>query len=142
LVGGGRLAWPVGAVEDEQVPWLVFGGMVRAVAMDAIDPGLRGGSATLEEEGFESDAGSAQLVESFARHLMLALDAWQGDGFAAVARPYLTRLLGGSGSRRSIDENGDLLVRPIVGDTVERRSLVEALMVTAWLDPQTGTPRL
>ena len=33
LVGGVRLAWPAGAGEDEPPAWLVFGAMIRMVAM-------------------------------------------------------------------------------------------------------------
>src|SRR4249919_491718 len=33
LVGGGRLAWPEGAAEDEPPDWLVFGAMIRTVSM-------------------------------------------------------------------------------------------------------------
>src|SRR6185295_12172276 len=33
LVGGARLAWPKDAGENETPPWLVFGAMIRTVAM-------------------------------------------------------------------------------------------------------------
>ena len=33
LVGGGRLAWPKGADENEPPDWLVFGAMIRTVSM-------------------------------------------------------------------------------------------------------------
>src|SRR5262245_23105176 len=33
LVGGGRLAWPAGAREDEPPDWLVFGAMIRIVSL-------------------------------------------------------------------------------------------------------------
>src|SRR4051812_30827477 len=75
LVGGGRLAWPDGAPETEPAPWLVFGAMIRTVAMGDEEPGLRPLAAALEEEGFD-DLGPGQLVASFARHLMLLIDAW------------------------------------------------------------------
>lgn len=141
LIGGGQLAWPAGASEDAVVPWLVFGGMVRSVAMGEIEPGLRAGSATLEEEGFE-EVGSGPLVESFARHFMVMLDAWQEFGFSAVAKPYLERLPPLSGHRREIHENGDLIIRQVTGDKFEQRSLIDALTAAAWLDPETGGPRL
>src|SRR6202045_2034838 len=38
LVGGGRLAWPPGADEDEPPEWLVFGAMIRLVAMGEGEP--------------------------------------------------------------------------------------------------------
>src|SRR5437879_3614959 len=40
LVGGGRLAWPAGAAEDDVPAWLVFGAMIRTVAMGEAEPGL------------------------------------------------------------------------------------------------------
>ena len=71
--------------------WLVFGAMIRTVAMGEDEPGLHPLVAALEEEGFD-DVGSGRLVESFARHLMVAIDAWQEQGFGAVAKDYLPRL--------------------------------------------------
>ena len=52
LVGGGRLAWPQGASEDEPPDWLVFGAMIRTVSMTEGEPGLNPLVAALEEEGF------------------------------------------------------------------------------------------
>ncbi len=128
LVGGARLAWPQGADENEPPAWLVFGAMIRTVAMGDEEPGLRPLSAALEEEGFD-DLGSGRLVESFARHLMVAIDAWQEQGFGEIAKNYLARLAPESGVRRDIDENGDLLVRRIASGRgeAERRSLLRAL---------------
>jgi len=138
LVGGGRLAWAEGA-EDAPPGWLVFGGMIRTVSLGD-DPGLRPLATALEEEGFD-DAGSAGVVESFARHFMVLIDAWQEQGFSAVARSYLARLAPETGARRDIDENGDLLVRHMGETEIERRKLVPALMKPTWLDPKTGGPR-
>jgi len=140
LVGGGQLAWP-DAPEDEPPPWLVFGAMIRTVSMAEGEPGLRPLSAALEDEGFD-DFGSARLVESFARHFMVQIDGWQDEGFATVARDYLPRLKPERGISRSIDDNGDLLVRRVGKADIERRKLPAALKETpAWLDPQTGGPR-
>jgi hypothetical protein len=140
VVGGGQLAWP-DTPEDEPPPWLVFGGMIRTVSMAEGDPGLRPLSAALEEEGFE-DLGSGHLVESFARHLMVEIDAWQEKGFAAVAKDYLSRLKPEKGVSRNTDDNGDLLVRRIGKVDVERRKLLPLLQAPpAWLDPGTGGPR-
>ena len=122
LVGGGRLAWPQGAREDERRRWLVFGAMIRTVSMGD-EPGLNPLVTALEEEGF-TDAMSDQLVESFARHLMVAIDAWQEHGFGAVARSYLERLPREKGLRRDIDDNGDLLVRRMGKVEVERKKLL------------------
>ena len=138
LVGGGRLAWPSGADEHEPPAWLVFGAMIRTVALGDNEAGLRPLSAALEDEGFD-DLGSGRLVESFARHLMVAIDAWQEQGFGEVAKNYLARLAPERGVRRDIDENGDLLVWR--AGEVERRPLVPVLAVPSWLDPATGGPR-
>jgi biotin-(acetyl-CoA carboxylase) ligase len=139
LVGGGRLAWLPNASEDEPC-WLVFGATIRTVAMGESEPGVYPLAAALEEEGF-ADFGASQLVESFARHLMVHVDAWQEHGFPAVARAYLARLARDPGVRRTIDENGDLIVRRVANTEVERRNLVAALITPAWLDPATGGPR-
>jgi Biotin/lipoate A/B protein ligase family len=138
LVGGARLAWPPGADEQEPPAWLVFGAMIRTVAMGETEPGLRPLGAALDEEGFD-ELGSGRLVESFARHLMVAIDAWQEQGFGEIAKNYLARLAPEPGVRRDIDENGDLLVRR--AGKAERRPLLPALGVPSWLDPTTGGPR-
>jgi Biotin/lipoate A/B protein ligase family len=140
LVGGARLAWPPGADENEPPAWLVFGAMIRTVGMGEDEPGLRPLSSALEAEGFD-DLGSGRLVESFARHLMVAVDAWQEKGFGEVAKNYLARLAPEQGLRRDIDRNGDLLVRRMGTAEPERRPLVPALAAPSWLDPATGGPR-
>jgi hypothetical protein len=71
---------------------------------------------------------------------MVAIDAWQQDGFAEVAKGYLSRLLPEQGARRQIDDNGDLLLRR-AGGAVERRALLPTLGVPSWLDSATGAPR-
>jgi hypothetical protein len=141
LVGGGQLAWPEGAREDAVPDWLVFGGMIRMVSLAEGEPGLRPLSTALEDEGFD-DTAAARVVESFARHLMVATDAWQEQGFKAVEREYLQRLEPEKGLRRDIDETGDLLLRRMGKAEAERRKLVTALKAPAWLDPDTKGPRL
>ena len=140
LVGGVRLAWPRGAAEDAVPDWLVFGVMTRTVAMGETEPGLRPLSAALDEEGFD-DVGAGRLVESFTRHLMVALDAWKEAGFGVVARNYLERLAREPGVRRSIDDNGDLLIRRAPTAPAERLALLPALVRAAWFDPALGGPR-
>jgi biotin-(acetyl-CoA carboxylase) ligase len=143
LVGGGQMAWPESADESEPPAWLAFGAMIRLVSMAEGDAGLHPLSAALEDEGFD-ELGAEHLMESFARHLMVMLDAWQEEGFAAVARAYLQRLAPETEKsiRRDIDENGDLLLRPIGKTEVKRRKLVPALATPSWLDPTTRVPRL
>jgi len=140
LVGGARLAWPPDAAEDRPPDWLVFGGMIRTVALGENEAGLNPLAAALEAEGFD-DAGSGRLVESFARHLMATIDTWQERGFREVANGYLLRLAPEKGVRREIDHNGDLLVRRITSEAVERRPLIPALASPSWLDPASGGPR-
>jgi biotin-(acetyl-CoA carboxylase) ligase len=138
-VGGGRLGWPRGAREDEPPAWLVFGAMIRTVSMSN-EPGLNSLSTALEEEGF-TDFAAARLVESFARHLMLATDTWQERGFAAVAHDYLARLPRERGTRRDISTHGDLLVRRLGSAEPECRRLLPALAEPSWFDPKTAGPR-
>jgi len=139
LVGGGRLAWPDGADEDAVPDWLVFGATIRTVFVDR-DAGLYPLATALAEEGFV-ETGSERLAESFARHLMVALDRWQERGIAAITRDYLARLAPPAGARGTLDAAGDLvLARP--GRPAERRPLAAALRMPSWLDPATGGPRL
>jgi hypothetical protein len=140
LVGGARLGWPAGADENVPPPWLVFGAMIRTVAMGVPEPGLHPLAAALDTEGF--DLGSGRLLEGFARHLMVVVDAWQQEGFAEVAKGYLSRLAPEKGTRRDLEENGDLLVRRIGQIAAERRSLLPALAAPSWLDAATGSPLL
>jgi biotin-(acetyl-CoA carboxylase) ligase len=139
LVGGGRLAWPKGAREDDRPDWLVFGGMIRTVSM-VDDAGLNPMASALEEEGF-TDVAAAELVASFARHLMVHIDASQEYGFGAIARQYLERLPREVTVRRAIDENGDLLVQREGKREAERIALIDALAAPSWLDPKSGGPR-
>jgi biotin-(acetyl-CoA carboxylase) ligase len=140
LVGGVQLAWPQGAAEEAVPDWLVFGVMIRTVAMGETEPGLRPLSAALNEEGFD-DAGAGRLVESFARHFMVALDAWKEAGFGMVARNYLERLAREPGVRREIADNGDLLIRRAPTAPPERLELLPTLARVAWFDPALGGPR-
>ena len=140
LVGGGRLAWPQGVKEDETPPWLVFGAMIRTVSVSGIEPGLNPLVTALEEEGF-TDAMSDKVLESFARHFMVAVDSWQDKGFDAVAQSYLERLPRESGLRRDIDDNGDLLVRRMGRAEVDRKQLLPRLAAPAWYDPARRGPR-
>lgn len=153
LVGGGRLAWPASAKEQEPPPWLVFGAMIRTVAMTDEEPGIHPLGSALEQEGF-GEAGAVQVTESFARHLMLAIDTWRVDGFGGVAREYLGRLsrerqvnrqVNRHVSRhvsRRIDDNGDLVTQAAGAEKTVRHDLLEALSAPSWLDPKLGGPRL
>jgi biotin-(acetyl-CoA carboxylase) ligase len=141
LVGGGRMGWPLAADEDQPPPWLVFGAMIRTVAMSEDEPGIHPLASALDLEGF-GEAGAVQVTESFARHLMLALDGWRVDGFDDVAGDYLARIPREKQMLQQIDECGDLLARRIGTDMVERKHLVQALATPSWFDPALGGPRL
>jgi biotin-(acetyl-CoA carboxylase) ligase len=140
LVGGGRLAWPQGANEDETPAWLVFGGAIRTVSMTGAEPGLNPLVTTLEEEGF-TELTSNQVVESFARHFMVALDSWEESGFGTVAKNYLERLPREKDLSYSIDENGDLLMRHVGQADIERQAFLPRLATPGWLDPAAKGPR-
>ena len=140
LIGGGRLAWPLGTGENEPPRWLVFGATIRLVSLAAKDAGLRPLATALDEEGFD-DAGSGRLVESFARHLMVAVDAWRAGEFVTVARTYLENLALEKGASPSLDANGDLLIRWRGKSEPDRHALAAALVAPSWLDARTGGPR-
>jgi hypothetical protein len=138
VVGGGQFAWSDGS-DDQPPEWMVFGAMIRTVSMADGDPGLRPLVSALEEEGF-AELGSGQIAESFARHLMTAVDRWQERGFDAIAKDYLSRVTPEKGVSRSIAENGDLLIRCVGKADVECKKLLPALAKPSWLDPKTRGP--
>jgi hypothetical protein len=140
LVGGGRLAWPAGTDEAAVPEWLVFGASIRLVSLGKEEAGLRPLATALEQEGFD-DMGAGRLVESFARHLMLALDAWRAGELAAVTRRYLDRLRLEKGAIPALGREGDLLVRWRGKAEPDRHRLADALAYPSWLDPATGGPR-
>src|SRR6202030_110561 len=153
LVGGARLAGRAAADEDEPPAWLVFGAMIRLVAMGEDEPGLRPLAAALDDEGF-NDLDGRVLVESFARHLMAAFDTGREKGFGEIAKNYLSRTALGKAEfgkagpgehsnveRRDIDQEGNLVMQHAGTGKFERRSLVGALAIPSWLDPVSGGPR-
>ena len=140
LVGGGRLAWPDHADERAVPDWLVFGAAIRTVSLHREESGLHPLSTALADESF-GDVSSERLVEGFARHLMVAVDRWQENGFAPIAKEYISKLKPESSVGRDIAENGDLEVRR-GGRFIECRELVAALKVPSWLDARTGGPCL
>jgi Biotin/lipoate A/B protein ligase family len=140
LVGGGRLAAPAGTTEAAVPDWLVFGACIRLVSLGKEDAGLRPLATALEQEGFD-DLGSGRLVESFARHLMLALDSWHAGEVATVSRQYLDHLRVEKGAIPALSREGDLLVRWRGKAEPDRHLLADALAAPSWLDPVSGGPR-
>jgi hypothetical protein len=140
LVGGGRLGWPTRMAETEPPQWLVFGASIRTVAVGAGEAGLRPLATALDEEGFD-DLGAGRLLESFTRHLMVALDAWRTGEFATVTREFLHHLTVEKGAIPTLDRNGDMLVRWRGQQEPDRHVLASALATPTWLDPKTGVPR-
>jgi biotin-(acetyl-CoA carboxylase) ligase len=142
LVGGGRLAWPAGADENQTPDWMVFGAMIRLVSLAEGEAGLRPLTSALAEEGF-GELAAERLIEAFARHFMVAIDSWQEQGFAGIARAYLPYLAPGGekGIERQIAENGDLLVRRAGDADIQRRPILPLFQTPAWFDPQTRGPR-
>lgn len=141
LVGGGRMGWPSAASEDQPPPWLVFGAMIRTVTMTDQEPGVHPLASALDQEGF-GEVGAVQVTENFARHLMMAIDKWQVDGFQKVAGEYLGRISRERHTVLRIDDHGDLLTRHIGTDRIERSELVKALATPSWFDAARGGPRL
>jgi biotin-(acetyl-CoA carboxylase) ligase len=141
LIGGGRLGWPLSAKEDEPPRWLVFGAMIRTVAMTDRESGVYPLASALDQEGF-GEAGAIQVTESFVRHLMRALDAWQADGFDGIAREFLSRLSREQQTTHVIADNGDLMTRRIETNKTDRHDLKKGLLSPSWLDSKLGGPRL
>lgn len=142
LVGGGQLGWPQDCAEDEVPDWLVFGGIVRIALPGHVEPGQVPDATALEDEGFEG-AGPAVIIESFARFLMLQVDTWHSSGYGPVVADYLARLA----RERAADvlgltDEGDLRIRPAGGAPERVMPFLPALRATAWLDRETGAPRL
>jgi hypothetical protein len=142
LVGGGRLAWPEDAAEDQTPAWMVFSAMIRISLPAGSEPGATPAATSLVEEGFEPTT-PAELIEATARHLMVYFDQWAERGLQPVAEAYLGRLAGReSGDRRGIDINGDLVAEGLLGKIGGRTPLLPALATAPWFDPATRRPRL
>lgn len=141
LVGGGRLGWPPSASEDEPPRWLVFGAMIRTVAMTDREAGVHPLASALDQEGF-GEAGAVQVTESFARHLMRVLDGWQTDGFDGIAREFASRLSRERKTSHVIADNGDLITRRVGANMADRHDLRRGLLSPSWLDRKLGGPRL
>jgi biotin-(acetyl-CoA carboxylase) ligase len=122
VLGRGRLVWPPGCGEAQEPEWLVFGLDLVADRDGLADPGRQPEVTSLREEGFDDPL---DILESFARHLMLRFDLWSTAGLEPAARPYLDRIEG-MGHAATAHPTGDLLERRADGST-RRHALAEAL---------------
>ena len=139
LIGGGRTAWPQGTPADAVPDWIVFGGMIRASSRVDWESGARSGGVAMDEEGFEG-VEPVDLVESFARHLMLGVHEWTTKGPRATCKRWLERLEKPLGLRQGIAPDGDLIVSGKEGEV--RRSLIDALALAEWYDATNAEPKL
>jgi biotin-(acetyl-CoA carboxylase) ligase len=141
IIGGAQLGWPEGALEDQIPQWLVFGAVIRgAVHGDSAGGHFTLGSS-LEVEGAD-EVEPRRIVESFARHLMVRVDALNEKGFKALGAEWLGFLPPEEGAERGIDVNGDLLVRREGARMPERRKILPELANPSWRNPETGLPWL
>jgi hypothetical protein len=107
--------------------------------MTDTEAGVHPLASALEEEGF-GEVGAVEVTESFARHLMVAFDRWQTDGFASLAHQYVALLPRERNTSRRIEDNGDLLVQQIGAAKAAPQSLAKALAKPSWLDPKSRGP--
>ena len=83
------------------------------------------------------------IVESFARFLLRQVDLWQSKGFTPIAADYLARLTKDRpGDTSGLDAQGDLLTRGALSAVETRKPFLAGLKAAAWLDRETGGPRL
>ena len=139
LVGGGRLGWPQLADEHARPDWLVFGAVIRLVSMRSAEAAPQLPSTSLSDAGF-GEVGAERLVESFARHLMVATDCWQEGDFGAIAQGYLSRLRPERDVRRAIDASGNLRIEGR-GWPAKSLDLRAALAMPSWLERFCGNGR-
>lgn len=167
LVGGGRLGWP--DISEDDVPeWLVFAGTIRTAIIRAGEPGLRPLLGSLDELGFEAIA-PAEILSSFARHLMAGFHELSEDGLEPAFRRFQHRMAKRASAPFSIGtgevesagsaepaerlggphHDGDPYpsahaTRSILDREKKAASadLRKALAAPSWLDPKTGMPWL
>jgi hypothetical protein len=139
VLGGGRLSW-ADCGEDDVPDWLVFGAMVRTAGYGDIEPGRWKRGVALAEEGIW-DVQPAEIVESFARHLMSALHNWSEFGPRHEIGRWMERLQKITGTRAYLDERGNLC-EAVGRAKPETRAFAQALATPSWLDPETGGPWL
>ena len=86
--------------------------MIRTASMAGNEPGHQSGLSPRSTRRVSPTSHASQIVESFARNFMHAIDTWQENGFGAVAQGHIwSDFRARAGVRRDIDDNGDLLIR-------------------------------
>ena len=90
----------------EPSDWLAVGATLRADAR--LEPGIDPGRTSLAEEFGPVDA--TAILNAIGRQLTLWLHRWEGEGFAPIARAWLSRQVEG-GRAVSLDDEGNALVR-------------------------------
>lgn len=134
LVNGGRCACcraAAGTADPLVVPdWLVVGVEVALSLPADAEGGERPDETCLLAEGFGALRPEA-LIEGWARHMVLWINRWTGDGMAPLLAAWRARADGlgealpGGGVFAGLDRNGGMLVQGAAGTTL--RPLAETL---------------
>lgn len=133
LIGGGRLDWPRDTEENAVPEWLVFSAMIRISARVAFEDDATRIGIAMDEAGFGT-LEPADLVSSFAHHLMRGADIWHHEGAAAVTRAWLSRLPPSAGADPVIGPDGDLV------EAGRARRLTAELPLASWYDGERAEP--
>ena len=129
--GGLRVAAP-GRDETAVPDWLVVG-LEVAVRRDGVEPGERPETTDLFEEGCGAVC-PERLLEAWARHMLVWLHRWSGEGAAPVHREWTGMLAGlgedvarggHEGRFLGVDERFGMLIRE--GATTRLRPLTDLL---------------
>ena len=85
----GEIGAAIANVGEEDIPqWLVVAVTIGLTRRDGdIEPGQQPDITTLDEEGWE-EMSRNKFVETYARHFLSWLAAWNDDGFKTVARAW------------------------------------------------------
>lgn len=135
LAGGGRIGWPDNVNDRAIADWVVFGAELRLAAGDD----AYSTAATFDDENVPT-LGADTLVASFARYFLAAVDSWQADGFAGIAKRYIARLEPESQAGRGVKIERDQRA-PSFDARVYDQTFLASLKLPSWRDPVTGELR-
>lgn len=125
-LGRARLALPKPSPEPHPA-WLVVGiDLQRQFADDTTEPGRTPDRTALLEEGF-GEVTPTEIVEAFARHLLLWVDRWQSQGLGEATHHYRARLVDPPAQTVRFDPLTFDLLR--IGPPPSRESLAERLLL-------------